>query len=272
MSLKKITAPIERLKNLIDKKSCEGKQIDQEILKDLGVFILKGVLPKHVIQPYSDIYFSQKEELNRCKTEFHLTEIILCENHPLLAIIKENEFIRLGQSLFSGNVGSDFIRIVKKDSENFQAVFLHQDTGYQIGSFEKYSFFIPLSKCNFDNGGLMLYPGTHHFGYLGDVGEIADILPDAYPCLVPDLDMGDILVMHSAVWHKSPINMNLTDRVYLEVHILNAREASVKNIICGESNTEWRNLYSSDELFINSKTQKLKKLYQNIHELKKNST
>jgi hypothetical protein len=73
--------------------------------------------------------------------------------------------------------------------------------------------------------------------------------------------------MHSAAWHESPPNTDLTDRVYLEVHIQDANDPSTKNVICGERTSEWSNLLTVDAIFVNSRTQRLKNLYQQIDEL-----
>ena len=125
-----------------------------------------------------------------------------------------------------------------------------------------------MTHCNPDNGSLILYLGTQHFGYLGEAGEIdPNILPKAYPKVVSNSPPGDVIVMHSSVWHESPTNKTLTDRVYLQVNIQDANCFTTKNVICGERTSEWSNLLTVDEIFLNSRTQRLKSLYQQVNEL-----
>jgi hypothetical protein len=263
---KKLSAPINTIKNFITQEKYIGKSIDFDVLNVLGVFILKNVFSKSTIDSYRDMYFNDKNLLNR--TPFHLTEMTFDSKHLFNNFLSEEAFIHIVSNFFNGNVGCYSIRIIKKDSIDTKPVFLHQDVGYHIGGFDRYSFFVPLTTCTPNNGGLILYPGTHNFGYLGDVGEInRDILPNEYPKIMSNTQPSDLIVMHSAVWHESPANNDLTDRVYIDIHIQDANETSSKNIICGERTSEWSNQLSGDEIFINSRTQRLKSLYQQVNEI-----
>jgi hypothetical protein len=265
MTTKKLSAPLDKLNELVEQTHFIGETIDLDVLKFSGVFVLQNAFCKNTIDKYANIYFNS---LGLNRTPFHLTEVKFDEQHEFNSIILEPEFKKAISHFFNGNVGNDWIRLVKKDSVDVKPVFLHQDICYQIGGFERYSCFISLTDCTPENGSLAIYPGTQHFGYLGDAGEIGDILPTEYPKIVSNTKAGDIIIMHSAAWHESPANTDLTDRVYLEVHIQDANEPTTKNIICGERTSEWSNLLSGDEMFVNSRTQRLKSLYQQVNELK----
>ncbi len=259
-----LLAPIEKLNQLVESKKFIGEVVDLDVLKFSGVFVLKNAFCKDTINKYAEIYFNGKG-LDR--VALHLTAVSFDDNHQLNQIAYEPEFIKAISNFFDGHVGSDGVRVVKKDKIDTKPVFLHQDICYQIGGSERYSCFICLTDCMPENGSLSIYPGTQNFGYLGDAGEIGDILPAGYPKIVSNTQSGDIVIMHSAAWHESPANINLTDRVYLEVHIQDANDPTTKNIICGERTSEWSNLLSAEEIFINSRTQRLKSLYQQINEL-----
>ena len=265
MMTKKLSAPLEKLNQLVESKCFIGQVVDLDVLKFGGVFVLKKAFCKNTIEKYAKTYFSG-DGLNR--TTFHLTEIKFDDQHDLTKIITEPEFVKSVFKLFGGNIGNALIRVVKKDSIDVKPVFLHQDLCYQIGGFERYSCFISLTHCTPNNGSLVIYPGTQHFGYLGDAGEIAsNILPENYPRIESVTEPGDIVIMHSAAWHESPANTDLTDRVYLEVQIQDANDPSTKNVICGERTSEWSNLLTGDEIFSNSRTQRLKDLYQKTQNL-----
>ena len=263
-----MSAPVSVIERFLQSESFLGNKIDFEVLDFLGAFVLKQAFMPATINKYTNAYFDLMKAGSIKKTAFHFTEVKLNEHSFLRDMVREPEFIQVAEKFFEGRVGSDFIRIVKKDANNSQPVFMHQDCGYQIGSLERYSFFIALTDCNPTNGGLSLYPGTHHFGYLGDVGEIKDVLPSGYPKMTPDLKAGDILIMHSAIWHQSFASISGEDRVYLEVHIQSIDEPTTNVEICGERRSPWRLHLKEDAIFIDSRTQRLRKLYKEIEHLK----
>jgi hypothetical protein len=264
----KISAPIEKLKAIIESKRYIAESLDHEVLAFFGMFVLKNAFRQETIASYTAAYFEHLGGPGLEKTPFHVTEVKIKHENPLNDMLAEPELRRVASNFFGGNVGADFIRIVKKDKRNFLSVFLHQDTCYQIGSFERYSLFIPLTHCYYANGGLVLYPGTHNYGYLGDAGEISNVLPPGYPKVETNTRPGDVLIMHSGTWHESPENGELTDRVYLEVHIQDINEPTTKFVICGQRQTEWLLHLTEHELFVNSRTQRIKRLYEEVDRLK----
>ncbi len=256
-----IQAPFSDLAIYIESKKYIGTTVDFNALKKLGCFVLKNAIPENVIGEY---YANYKKLLSSGlikKDDYHLTLVELGAADELQKIVFNKDFFEVASKFFEGRVGSDFVRIVKKDSTNFSKVFLHQDTGYQIGGFEKYSLFIALTECNEDNGGLTLLPGTHHFGYLGDAGEINEkILPKNYPRITPNAEPGDILIMHSSTWHESPQSKNLKDRVYLEVHIQPLDEPTTRWEICGKRTSNWVLHANEDQIFKDSRTQRIRRM------------
>ena len=268
MKASKISAPIAELRAFVDAKKYTGEVLDHDALKFSGMFVLKNALSKNLIDRYSSAYFQGIGTVALKRTRFHLTQVEILPDHLLTQIVQEPEFVAIASTFFNGNVGNDFIRIIKKDETDFLPVFLHQDTCYQIGGFERYSLFIALTDCNQENGGLSGYPGTHNFGYLGDAGEIADLLPEDYPVVRTDLKAGDIFIMHSAIWHESTKNTSLSNRVYLEVHLQDVDEPNTKRVICGERKSEWRFDCTENEIFLSSRKMKLQNLFSQVQELK----
>lgn len=266
-----IAAPIDDLLAIMASGRHVAEKIDWDVLRYLGVFVVKGAFRIETIDSYAQRYFEDLREAKLRRTPFHLTEIKLPEEHPLRQITKEKGLIDVSEGFFDGNVGACYIRVVKKDVDDAKPVFLHQDTGYQVGGFERYSLFIPLTACDYDNGGLVLFPGTHHFGYLGDVGEIIDILPGNYPRLRTSVVPGDILIMHSAIWHQSPPNSTLRDRVYLEINIQQLNEPTASIPVCGTRDTKWKMNLTPDQIFRNSRAQRIRQMHQEIEALRANA-
>ena len=117
--------------------------------------------------------------------------------------------------------------------------------------------FISLTKNNNLNGGLIVYPSTHQFGYLGDVGEISSKITKNFIKICPNLEIGDVLIMHSSLWHESDENFEKKDRIYLEVHIQDANDPSTKFMIAGKRKKKTGIPFDKNKIFSNSRTQRI---------------
>ena len=262
-----IQMPVERLNALLEAQRHVGPSIDPNVLKDLGFFILRGALPVEVCTRYKAEYDRYKASQEFDRTPFHLTEVKVDLKHPMADMLKEPSFVKVAEQFFGGDVGLFNIRIVKKDSTDVAPVFLHQDIGYQHGSFNRYSLFVPLTECNQANGGLTFFPGTHKFGYLGDAGGLHDVVPADLIRPTPSVVPGDVIVMDSALWHRSGPNETQAERVYYDIHINHADDTATKYTICGSRENAWAISYDQDFLFENSRTQRLRALYKQIEAL-----
>lgn len=249
--------------NFIDSK------INHKSLNKLGFFVLKKAFNKKTIENYRSVFSnSQKKQIIK-KTKNHLVEVKIDKLNFFKKIYKDRQLKKIVRNFYGGNVGSDFFRIVKKDSQNSKPVFCHQDTGYQFGSFDRYSLFISLTKNNKFNGGMVIYPLTHKFGYLGDAGEISKKITKNFIKICPDLEAGDVLVMHSSLWHESYINYSKIDRIYLEVHIQDANEPSTRFLILGNKKNKIEIPFDKDKIFSNSRTQRIIRLKKKIEKTDK---
>jgi len=257
-----VSVPLNELLQSVESGAYVSPRLDWDVLRFLGFFVVQKLLSPETVQKYLNIYHSDMNSGGLKKNEAHLTEVPVKLSHALRDIIAEPEFLALASQFYDGQVGCDYVRVVKKDAVNQDPVFLHQDSSYQVGWLDRFSLFIALTPCHFDNGGLVLYPGTHHFGYLSDAGEIRDFLPEAYPRVRSSLQPGDVVIMHSCTWHHSPVNATREERVYLEVHLQNIDEPSTVMEVCGTRTSPWRLTLKGDDLFVNSRVQRLKALYK----------
>ena len=240
--------------NFIDNK------INHKSLNELGFFVLKKAFNKKTIENYRLKFLnSQKKQIIK-KTKNHLVEVKIDKLNFFKKIYKDLQLKKIVKNFYNGNVGSDFFRIVKKDSQNTKPVFCHQDTGYQFGSFNRFSLFISLTKSNKFNGGMVIYPSTHKFGYLGDAGEISKKITKNFIKICPSLESGDVLVMHSSLWHESHKNYEKIDRIYLEVHIQDANEPSTIFVISGKKNNKIDIPFDKNKIFSNSRSQRITRL------------
>lgn len=263
-----VKAPINELSAEVNCGGLVSKSLSMQKINRFGVFVLEKHFDVGYISELAHTYKSLLTAGEIKRSESHKTEVRFRDDHIFSKIVENSDFLSLAKNFFNGSVGLDFMRIVKKDTVDRDPVFLHQDAGYQVGRFDAYSFFIPLTKCGPDNGGLALYPGTCNFGYLGDVGGIASILPVDYPVIQPVLDPGDVLIMHAGTWHYSTPNISGEDRVYLEVNIRAAEDPATKKMIDKEDKRDWILKISVNDLFDSSREQRIKSLYREIAALK----
>ena len=245
-----------------------NKKLDHKILDDLGFFVIKDAFDQKIVEKYRSKFLKEISKNKLQKTKNHLVEFKIEKFHFFKKIYKELKLKKIVKGFFNGNVGSDFYRIVKKDKNNTKPVFCHQDVGYQLGSFDRYSLFISLTKNNNLNGGLIVYPSTHKFGYLGDVGQISKNTTKKFTKTCPNLECGDILVMHSSLWHESEINLAKSDRIYFEIHIQKSSEPSTKFIICGKKRKLQSIFFDKNKIFSNSRIQRIISLKKKIKAIK----
>ncbi len=244
-----------------------GFKINHKVLNKLGFFVIKKAFKKNTIDEYKFKFINNQKKQIVKKTKNHLVEVKIDKLSFFRKIYKNPQLKKIVKKFYNGNVGSDFLRIVKKDINNTKPVFCHQDTGYQFGSFNRYSLFISLTENNNLNGGMTVYPSTHKFGYLGDVGEISKKITKNFVKICPSLESGDVLIMHSSLWHESEKNYKKIDRIYLEVHIQDADEPSTKFVITGKRNNTIKIPFDKNKLFSNSRVQRIVKLKNKIKKI-----
>ena len=252
--------PVDSINMITNDCEYISNTLNFSILNKYGVFVLKNAFPRNFVEEYLKIYNEYKSSNLFDRNKNHLTEVRISPENQLMNIIYSEKFNEIAGQLFPGGVGIYNVRIVKKDIEDKSPVFLHQDVGYQYGSFERFSFFIPLSICSKDNGGLTFVPGSHKFGYLGDAGAIREsLLPENLQLITPEVVPGDLIIMNSYVWHKSGDNKDGTDRIYYDIHVNSSDDPASKYFLNGVLGQDYYLNYSIDEIFENSRLQRLEK-------------
>lgn len=252
--------PVTKLNHITQAAAYEGCGLDRAVLDDYGVFVLRRCVDTDIVAKYLRAYAAYKASDGFDRNPKHLTEVRLAEGHPMTDIIHEPALRRLASELFPGGAGVYNIRLLKKDTEDVSPVFLHQDFGYEYGSLERYSVFVPLTTCSVENGGLEFIPGSHTFGYLGDAGAIQEALvPDDLETITPTASPGDIIVMNTCTWHRSGPNEARTERVYYDIRLNPAEDPASRFTLEGGREREYELNYRSENLFVNSRLQRLER-------------
>jgi len=185
---------------------------------------------------------------------------VLPGNEGLDLVLSSPRVTECFARLFGGNYRCADPHFFRKDQGWPGKVKLHNDLMYMSGSQDKFSVFVALTECSAENGGLILYPGTHHFGLLGDAGELdRSALPDGLPAVCPTLTPGDCLFMHSAVWHESNPLQSGSERVYYEFKLIHADDPAYGSDADDVPSHSYRLPDNVQELFVDSRLQRLRR-------------
>ena len=124
-------------------------------------------------------------------------------------------------------------RVLAKDRHYKQAVHVHQDWPYNPGDTNKVTVFLPLTRVNFENGGLIFLEESHYYGPVsrGPI-DLSRIPPMEETC--PDTAVGDIVLCDFLTWHYSLPKLNDDERLMIQLNYQPARDASNNNIVAGK--------------------------------------
>ena len=242
-----------------------------ESYRQFGALILRRVIPSELIDEWIDAwkaFYLAKLADGRMLDPYN--QVVLHEPVPevLEKVHLHPVLLDIMQGLYP-DLGFYLQRFIIKDSHNREAVFPHQDFCYNLGWPDKTSVMLPLGPMNPDNGGLVLYPGTHHLGYLGDAGEIdLDILDPKWPVVAPELEPGDLILMHDCTWHSSPPRKSDLERIMLQITYQPASDPSTTKVLRGNSNMGLSLMtIERDRFFKRSRAGRLQELQAQVNKL-----
>jgi hypothetical protein len=72
-------------------------------------------------------------------------------------LVRNKSLINFMVKLLGPNVGAKGYRVLAKDKHYGMKVHIHQDWPYNTGDTKKITCFVPLTRMNADNGGLILW-------------------------------------------------------------------------------------------------------------------
>ena len=266
-----LNIPLSYLIQEIEMLKWDDGDVQTASLSELGFCIVRQAFNSDFIKSTLSEY---KSGGGLTDVPHHSTLVTINNNYYEQLLHNSEGFLKIIESgFFNGNVAAQPAKIFRKDPSNQGAVILHNDIDYTPGNAEKYSIFIALTDCDQENGGLILFPGSHHFASLGNAGEIDEsILPKDFPQIAPNLQPGDCLIMHSALWHKSEKPKVNKQRIILEVCIHSADDPWLGSgkIVKGQRTNQWTISGDKEKIFSNSRSQKLRDLYEQLKESKEN--
>ena len=259
--------PPDKIRSLLPK--IDNKELDVELYRQTGLFILREALPLSIIKnwqsAWSDFYASivaKGRQINPYNAA------VVQEPAPSsLAKLYENKgLLDVVEKVHGPDLAFYFQRFLVKDKNNLAPVFLHQDFGYNCGWPDKTMVFVSLNPSNEENGGLTYYPGTHQYGFLGDAGEInQEAFKEKWAGVCPPLEPGDVVLMHPFTWHSSGAYRGGADRAVVQICYQPARDPTSLELVRGKWQTEF---FMGDgdvgRLFKRSRTKRLIELQSQL--------
>lgn len=180
------------------------------------------------------------------------------------------ELVALARELFGENVGTYHQRLLHKNAEARGERWVHQDSPYHLGWPNKASFFVAITPMTVANGGLYIFPGSHRLGSLGDAGHIdSDLAIELFGAPINiEMEEGDVAIMHSMCMHGSWLNQDGTDRTAVDIIYQPADDASTIEVVCGRRSMRALSIPRNRQLFVSSRTQKIRDLQNEVDELR----
>jgi ectoine hydroxylase-related dioxygenase (phytanoyl-CoA dioxygenase family) len=183
-----------------------------------GYVIHRGLVDLRTVYAWGNLYASLADPER--KPEFNPVAVNAPDLQPLLTLIASHPpILAKVREIWGDDIAVYNQRFVVKDKHSRGPVMWHQDTGYHQGWPQKCSVFVAMSQVEPERGGLIIARGSHHYGFMGDAGELnIDVLPESQHSRM-DIRMiaGDVLIMHSACWHSSHAHTSGADRVLSDV-------------------------------------------------------
>lgn len=235
-----------------------------------GIFVIRNAISVATVREWQLAWVQFTESLRtqggRNVNRFNPVAVDEAPPPPLADLHKHPALLDIVQQAFGPDIALYNQRFVVKDKYSLGPVFTHQDYCYHRGWPVKASAFVALSPMTPENGGMIFYPGTHQFGYLGDAGEVDhDVLGPDWPELAPSLEPGDVAFMHSCTWHRSGPHVSGPERVLADIIYQPADDPSGIALLRGEWRTEiFFSKLSGKPLFKSCRSSRLRDLQQKI--------
>jgi hypothetical protein len=129
------------------------------------------------------------------------------------------------------------MRLVMKD-ENFRVpIEAHQDWPYFGGNTNKVAVFIPITHCGADNGMVKYYVGSHIMGPV-ERGDIDIVRYPQFPGVIPELEVGDVLLADFLTWHSSGESVTGAPRIMIQL-VLQPLSDPSSSFQFGRTAKEW---------------------------------
>ncbi|MCV6592321.1 MAG: phytanoyl-CoA dioxygenase family protein [Silicimonas sp.] len=249
----------------------DAEEFSPEIYRETGFFVVRNVIPAATVAAWQEAwraFYEESRMKDRKVNPFNPVHVHEAAPDVLANVFRTPEILDTLERLYP-DLALFMQRFVIKDANSRGNVFVHGDFAYDYGWPEKTTTFIPLSVSNKMNGGISFYPGTHHFGYMGDAGEAnTALLSDDWPKLTPTLNPGDIALCHTCTWHYSPPFRAGSDRILIQATYQPSNDPSSTQFLRGENRVRYAlSRLPRDQFFVRSRSSRLRELQDQVDRL-----
>jgi hypothetical protein len=122
----------------------------------------------------------------------------------------------VAKDMFGEDIGQFYMRLVMKDAKFRTAIEAHQDWPYFGGDTNKLNVFIPITRCGADNGMVKYYVGSHLLGPV-ERGDIDIVRYPQFEGIIPELEVGDVLLADFLTWHSSHVSESGAPRIMIQM-------------------------------------------------------
>lgn len=109
----KLKLPVKMLNNIIEEKKYTSSKLNKKVLENIGFYLIKNVFDVKLINSYYN-YYRKNIGKKFIETPNHKTGVDLPYNNKFKTLIKNNSLKSSINKIFKGNIGCDYIRIIKK--------------------------------------------------------------------------------------------------------------------------------------------------------------
>ncbi len=249
----------------------ESEHFSRDIFEKMGIFVIRRAIPGEIVSLWQSAWGEfYKSEFSDGRAVNPFNPVAVDKNPPpvLENIHRNPALLDIIEQAFGPDLALYNQRFVIKDCHSRGSVFLHNDFCYHFGWPTKASAFVALSPMTAENGGMVFYPGTHQYGYLGDAGQLnPDFLDPAWPSICPSLEPGDVALMNSSTWHRSEPHTGGPDRILVDIIYQPANDPSGIELLRGQWRTEiFLPLEARGKVFSNSRAIRLQQMRQRLEE------
>lgn len=249
----------------------DSDRLDKGVLDRAGIFILRRAIPPDVIKELRAAWNSFYSLIASTRKINPRNPAIIYEALPeiLAQLYKHPVLLDIVEKVHGPDIALYFHRFLVKDKSHPDALFMHQDFGYNTGWPDKISVFVPMNTIGPENGGMIFYPGTHEYGFLGDIGDLTpEALAPDMPSICPTVEPGDTILMHQFTWHGSGPFHSGPERGLAQVTYQPANDPTGIELLRGSWQVDRvTGPYVNDKIFKRSRIQRLQEMQAQLDKI-----
>lgn len=207
--------------------------IDLTPLREKGVQVLRNFFPAEMKADFARRAREIVEKREAGKLTYDSQDSQGLSHDWFTPILHFPPIIDVATSLLGPDVCGAGWRILVKDKFFRNEVSIHQDWPYNPGDTRKITMFVPLTRVNRANGGLIFFEESHLYG----PQSRGALDPSRFPPMdevCPDVEAGDLILCDFLTWHYSLPPEIDAERIMIQLNYQPASDASGDYLVAGK--------------------------------------